>query len=721
MELFIAYIASLWSNWLWPILQLLIGLGLVIFVHELGHFLLAKAVKIKVERFALGFGPRLWGFRRGETDYCVNLLPLGGYVKMLGQEDFKPLKAGEGDARAFNNKPVWARLAVVSAGVVMNVIFAAVLFVIVCLVGIPEPAPIIGAVVPGSPASLAEIAWSGEGPPAPTTKPSTTRASQASTEGGSAPALVARNEARRGLRPGDRIVTVDGDPIPHFQKLAVKAALARRDQVFTWVFEREIAGKTYTGVARVGVEEMPSEMGGMRLAFGIAPAADTVVADVSSNLPFQKGDRIVAIDGKEVPNIWAIEQIEESLQPRPATVSVLRNGQRQDLVMSPTLWGGNLEDAVITDGTRLYGRVLKDANRPNGDEVVLQLEDGTTRTFPRKDVSVTEDELLDILGMSPRIEVARVEEDSPAGKAGLGPGDVIANYADGGAPTMRKLYQLNEQFSSAPTSIVVVRGGTTLEPMSVTPKSRRNEPPKLGIGPCADSTSTVVAGVRPGSPAAKAGILPGDVIRRVNGNDVSTWLDVFRQLKDARGSEVRLSVLRNVEHMDVTIAGFGPDVFDPSKFKLRVFAGRVSFKTLETTMTKKNPLAAVAWGVGETWDFIIITYATLRGLAQRTVSTKEVVGPIGIGSIAIKIGRESFIRFIYLMAMLSVSLAVMNFLPIPVVDGGIVVFLLIEKIRGRPVPLKVMNVVQMAGLALLVLLFVALTWQDIARIIRDAW
>ena len=88
---------------------------MVIFVHELGHFLVAKAVGIKVERFALGFGPRLFGYRGKETDYSVMLLPLGGYLKMLGQEDFDPLQDGQSDPRAFNNKSVGARFAVISA------------------------------------------------------------------------------------------------------------------------------------------------------------------------------------------------------------------------------------------------------------------------------------------------------------------------------------------------------------------------------------------------------------------------------------------------------------------------------------------------------------------------------------------------------------------------------------------------------------------------------
>ena len=155
-----AYLAGLWSFWVWPIILVILGFGLVIFVHELGHFLLAKRVGITVERFALGMGPRLFGVKYGQTDYCVNLLPVGGYVKMLGQEDFKPLEeGGPGDPGAYSNKSVGARIAVVSSGVVMNVIFAAILFIIVGLVGIRRPAAIVGGVEEGYPAAQAKIVW----------------------------------------------------------------------------------------------------------------------------------------------------------------------------------------------------------------------------------------------------------------------------------------------------------------------------------------------------------------------------------------------------------------------------------------------------------------------------------------------------------------------------------------------------------------------------------
>src|SRR4030067_901841 len=95
-------------NWAWPILLLAFGLGMLIFVHELGHFLAAKLVGIRVDPFALGFGPRLFGFKRGETDYRISAIPLGGYIKMLGQDDLDPSKRVD-DERAFCHKPVGQR------------------------------------------------------------------------------------------------------------------------------------------------------------------------------------------------------------------------------------------------------------------------------------------------------------------------------------------------------------------------------------------------------------------------------------------------------------------------------------------------------------------------------------------------------------------------------------------------------------------------------------
>src|SRR5262249_26245550 len=106
------------------------GLGLVIFIHELGHFLVAKWCDVHVETFSIGFGPALPGcsFQRGETTYMIALFPLGGYVKMMGEGTES--EEDENDPRSFKNKPVGQRMAIISAGVIMNVILACVCFIV---------------------------------------------------------------------------------------------------------------------------------------------------------------------------------------------------------------------------------------------------------------------------------------------------------------------------------------------------------------------------------------------------------------------------------------------------------------------------------------------------------------------------------------------------------------------------------------------------------------
>lgn len=144
------------------ILATILVLGVLILVHELGHFWAAKAVDIEVSRFSIGFGPKLFGFRRGETEYVLSAIPLGGYVKMEGMADEEAMAPLEGrsqerrrpSSRDFDRKPLWARTVVVCAGVTMNFLFAFVAFTAIARhQGVMIP--LIDEVVPDSPAALA--------------------------------------------------------------------------------------------------------------------------------------------------------------------------------------------------------------------------------------------------------------------------------------------------------------------------------------------------------------------------------------------------------------------------------------------------------------------------------------------------------------------------------------------------------------------------------------
>ncbi len=139
------------------IVSTVVVLGILIFVHELGHFLVAKRSGVTVLRFSLGFGPRLFGVKRGQTDYCVSLIPLGGYVKMLGED---PEEEIDEDLRAtsFLLQPVSKRIAIVLAGPFSNFALAIVIFAFIyAFSGIPQLTPEIGSISAGSPAEQAGL------------------------------------------------------------------------------------------------------------------------------------------------------------------------------------------------------------------------------------------------------------------------------------------------------------------------------------------------------------------------------------------------------------------------------------------------------------------------------------------------------------------------------------------------------------------------------------
>jgi len=138
------------------IIATIIVLGVLIFVHELGHFLMAKKSKVGVLTFSLGFGPKIVGKKIGETQYQVSLIPLGGYVKMVGEEPGEKVPP-ELLARSFSTQPVSKRLGIVFAGPFFNFIFAVFAFMLVFMVGMPTLLPEVGEVKPDYPASQAGI------------------------------------------------------------------------------------------------------------------------------------------------------------------------------------------------------------------------------------------------------------------------------------------------------------------------------------------------------------------------------------------------------------------------------------------------------------------------------------------------------------------------------------------------------------------------------------
>ncbi|MBN1283508.1 MAG: RIP metalloprotease RseP [Proteobacteria bacterium] len=239
----------------------IIALGALIFIHEVGHFITAKRAGVCVEVFSLGFGPRLFGFRRGETDYRVSLLPLGGYVKMLGEE---PGEEGSLDPRSYAAKGVWTRARVVLMGPMMNIILCLIVMPAVFMLGRAEPAflrerPLIEGVKADSPAQ------------------------------------------RAGLAEGDLVVSLDGRPVSTWDDVMSRILVSPGSTID---FGIERGGELVH--ANVAVEEMPDMKGGY---VGIAPmlfvGGDPVVDDVRSGGPadeagIRPGDRVLSYGGGPV-------------------------------------------------------------------------------------------------------------------------------------------------------------------------------------------------------------------------------------------------------------------------------------------------------------------------------------------------------------------------------------------------------------------------------------
>jgi regulator of sigma E protease len=137
-------------------LSFLIVLGILIFVHEFGHFLVARWLGVGVTKFSFGFGPKLAGIRRGETEYLISAIPLGGYVKLVGENDAEEVSPEE-QGKAFYHKPVWVKMMIVGAGPIANLVFAYLVFWVVFLGGVPALTPRIGDVMPDTPAARAGL------------------------------------------------------------------------------------------------------------------------------------------------------------------------------------------------------------------------------------------------------------------------------------------------------------------------------------------------------------------------------------------------------------------------------------------------------------------------------------------------------------------------------------------------------------------------------------
>jgi regulator of sigma E protease len=252
------------------------------------------------------------------------------------------------------------------------------------------------------------------------------------------------------------------------------------------------------------------------------------------------------------------------------------------------------------------------------------------------------------------------------------------------------------------------------------------EVPGLGL---AYAVRPRIATIAPDSPAAKAGLKPGDTIGALTftlartkkpetftlDDKAMSWPAVFSllQLQFDRNSPVELAI----DDSDTPVA-ITPEA-DPTWFHpLR----GLQFNRLRRMLPPQAPAAAIRRGFDDTVTNILSTYATIRSLFQGRVSARNLGGPIEIAQVAYHSADSGFKKLVYFLGFLSINLAVLNFLPVPPLDGGQMVFLIAEKIRGRPLPESALSAGTWTGILLLLMLMVFVMYQDVARIVtRYFW
>jgi len=227
--------------------------------------------------------------------------------------------------------------------------------------------------------------------------------------------------------------------------------------------------------------------------------------------------------------------------------------------------------------------------------------------------------------------------------------------------------------------------------------------------------TTTISGVGPDSPAAAAGLLPNDTIIAIDGQETNRWEDVSMLIKNSDGRQVILTIRRDgstVEfpmqpRMEKTKNIFGEVVGE------RYMVGIA--RSEEVTYEKVGFVAALEAGISQTWTWTYLTVMGLVKIIQKVVPASELGGPILIAKIAGERMEAGWVNFLYFMAVLSVNLGILNLLPIPILDGGHLVYFTVEAILRKPLHPKIIEILQQVGLVLLVTLMIFVFYNDLMR------
>ncbi len=706
--------ALLW--WIDVIVKVAVALGAVVFVHELGHFLVAKACGVRVEKFMIGFdiGGYKLSRRWGETLYGIGILPLGGYVKMFGQDDDPshiaeqmqksqidasridavPITGPNGetyyvDRRSYLAKSVPQRMAIISAGVIMNIIFAFIFAVIAYGMGVKYLPCIVSETMPGSPA------W------------------------------------KLGLEPGDEIVQLGELVDPTFLQLRGGVTLGDLESGIPCkvrlASSREVVSRTLTPtqeagkLATVGIggpqsltlwkKEPVVEGSAAAKARLLSPADGAVKAD---DAKLQGGDTVVTVNGAPVENYRQYAAELATSVAKPLAIDVRRPLRNAEGEVESESGNGAVKTNLLSF------------------EVPPQ---------PMRELGL-------VMNMGP---VTALQTDSPAVKAGMKEGDLIVQVdgkpmavsvedLSGWTPLTLPQYLDKAAREGREVELKVRRGGGAKSDgdefsfaiLPRTPTAVHSSTP----GPVAADAVGIaykvenrVHAVMPSGPAAATKIAPGDEIVGARviftadkngktrdpeelalGEEHADWPTLIDALQFARaGTKVELRFTRgdNPEPMKVEV--------EPQVVEGVFIASRgLVFEPIYRVRKAATFSEAVRYGWNETAEALTMVFRFLQKLG-RQVPFKMLGGP---GTIAVAAGdaaSQGLSSLLIFLTMLSANLAVINFLPIPLLDGGHMVFLAYEGIRGRPANERFVLAMHMAGFVFIISLMLFVIGLDIQR------
>ena len=611
----------------WNILLVVLGLGLIVFLHELGHFLMAKKNGVRVEAFSLGFGPVIWKRQHGDTEYRLSVFPLGGYVKMAGEGiiDDRP-----GAPDELTSKTPWQRFQIFVAGAAMNLLIAFPIGVAAYAFGKVEPINVVGQ--PGY------------------------------------------AEAVAGVKPGDVIVQVGDRKIDSLEKMLPEM------------------------IRRPNGSEVPVKVRRVE-------------------------------NGEEVEKTFLVKARSSAFHQTTTVSTVIQGLKEGTLAHAAGLRDGDMITAV--DGDRLHdaGRLLEILSEKQGKEIVLTLRrlkpDWTWET-PAPVRLVVPTRTVWKIPTDPHLLEARVGRvaNGTAAWGVLELGDRV--LAIDGLP-IRSWGEMLKAVESRPLRNVELRVERAEKgPVTLTahPGLKANGRGVLGIGPAASAT---IAHVEPGSYYDRMELKAGDVLSSIVGVDAKSpkiptegfGLRGDRPADQDAPPPVELRVVRQGTQV-VPIKLQYEKIAEPDLTALGL-QSKDGFALGEARLLRERTFGdAFAAGMREPVDVTVLTFDILRKLIMLEESAKGLSGPIGIFTVTFKSAELSFGNYLWLLCLITVNLGVFNLLPIPVLDGGHNVLLLIEVVRkwfgkGPPSP-RFVAAFQYSGLLFILCLFVMVTYNDISRI-----